>query len=52
MLSMKLFVLAKVLIQPHYFIPLGLAFWSLVIINSKKHKYDYDPWHRMVFQLS
>jgi hypothetical protein len=49
---MKLVVLVRVLIQPHYFIPLILAIWSLVIINSPGQKNRYSSWHRMVFNLS
>jgi hypothetical protein len=51
-IMIKLLVLVKVFIQPHFTIPTVLAIWSLVIINSKKYRHDYSPWQRMVFQLA
>jgi 4-amino-4-deoxy-L-arabinose transferase-like glycosyltransferase len=51
-IKLKRYVLLKVLIQPHFFIPIGLALWSLVIINSKKYRHDYSSWHKMVFQFA
>ncbi len=51
-LLLKLAVLGKLLIQPHYLIPVVMAFWSLFIVNSRSHRHDYNAWHRMVFQLA
>ena len=52
LLETKLIVLGKVLIQPQYFILIALAVWSLVLINSHKHRNQFSSWQKMVVQLS
>jgi len=48
----KLQVMGKILIQPHYLIPMLMAGWSLYLINSRKYGRQYNSWHRAVFHLS
>ena len=52
LLKTKIIVLGKVLIQPQFFIVLGLAIWSLVLVNSHKFKNYYNSWQKMVVQLA
>jgi len=52
MLALKLTVLGKLLIQPHYLIPLGLSLWSVFILSSGRRRGEYSAWQRMVFHLA
>ncbi len=52
MMIHKLEVIGKLLIQPHYLLPLALAFWSQMILNSRKYAREFDNWHRAVSQLA
>jgi hypothetical protein len=48
----KLVVLGKLLIQPHYLLVFVAAIFSQVLLASSRHSRSYNPFQKMIVQMS